>query len=70
MNSVIFVAIVVIFMYFGVATMRSYQANRKEPDIMDATMDPWDCPECGFHVQLGLVCIYCQTEKPDQAANL
>lgn len=69
MNSVIFVVIVLILLYFGVATMRSYQANLEEPDVMDASMEPWDCPECGFHVQLGLVCIYCQTEKPGQAAN-
>ncbi len=69
MNSLIFVAIVVFLMYFAVAIMRSYQANSREPDEWDASMEPWTCPECSFYVQAGLVCIYCQTEKPNQNTN-
>lgn len=29
----------------------------------DIETDEWDCPECGFHSQLGSVCIYCNTTK-------
>ncbi len=27
-------------------------------------LEEWTCPECGFLVQAGDVCIYCYTEKP------
>ena len=26
--------------------------------------EEWYCPECGFHIQAGDKCIYCDTEKP------
>lgn len=66
MNFLILMAILLIITYFGIAAMQSYHANRAEPDTMDEDMQPWDCPECGFHVQLGIVCIYCQTDKPEE----
>ena len=28
------------------------------------SLTEWDCPECGFHVQLGDSCTYCYTQKP------
>ena len=64
MNAVISVAIFIILAYFGVAMVKSYQQNKEEPDRLEDDMFPWDCPECGFHVQAGVTCIYCQTEKP------
>lgn len=38
--------------------------NRKEDTYTDLDVDEWDCPECGFHVQAGDTCIYCDTKKP------
>ena len=64
MNTLISVVIIVILMYFALALVRSYQANREASDNLDDDMLPWTCPECGFHVQMGTTCIYCQTEKP------
>ena len=69
MNSVILLAILIILTYFGIALVQSYQANREEPDEMEENMQEWICPECGFNVQIGLVCIYCQTIKPDQGGK-
>jgi len=38
--------------------------NRKEDSYTDLDTEEWNCPECGFHVQAGDKCIYCDTEKP------
>ncbi len=38
--------------------------NRKEDSYTDLEIEEWDCPECGFHVQAGNYCIYCDTKKP------
>jgi len=38
--------------------------NKKEDTYTDLETEEWDCPECGFHVQVGDKCIYCDTEKP------
>ena len=38
--------------------------NRKEDSYTDLETEEWDCPDCGFHVQAGDKCIYCDTEKP------
>lgn len=27
-------------------------------------LEEWDCPECGFHVQMGDSCTYCYEQKP------
>lgn len=37
--------------------------NRKEDTYSDLDTEEWDCPECGFKVQVGSECIYCGTEK-------
>ncbi len=33
--------------------------NRKEDTYSDLETEEWDCPECGFKVQVGSECIYC-----------
>lgn len=38
--------------------------NRREDTYTDLDMEEWDCPECGFHIQAGKKCIYCETNKP------
>ena len=38
--------------------------NKTEDSYTVLNIDEWDCPECGFHVQAGAKCIYCDTEKP------
>ena len=51
--------IVTLFIVFAFLIARS--GNRKTYENLD--IDEWDCPECGFHVQAGDVCIYCNTKK-------
>jgi len=29
------------------------------------SLSEWDCPDCGFHVQMGVSCTYCYTQKPN-----
>ena len=38
--------------------------NNKEDSYTNLETEEWDCPECGFHIQVGSKCIYCDTEKP------
>lgn len=38
--------------------------NKSEDTYFDLETDEWDCPECGFHIQAGDKCIYCDTSKP------
>ncbi len=69
MNVLILLVIFGILAYLALATFSSYVANRDEPDEMSEDMEPWTCPECGFAVQAGLICIYCQTTKPAPDGN-
>lgn len=40
-------------------------SKNKETDIyIKLDTEEWNCPECGFHVQAGSKCIYCDTKKP------
>ena len=51
--------IVTLFIVFAVLIARS--DNTKTYENLD--IEEWDCHECGFHVQAGDVCIYCNTKK-------
>jgi len=46
------------------ATLYVTGKNKKKDTYTDLNTEEWDCPECGFHVQAGDKCIYCDTEKP------
>jgi len=59
--------IFLIFLIFSAimgATLYVTGKNKKEDTYTDLNTEEWDCPECGFHVQVGYKCIYCDTEKP------
>ena len=51
--------IVTLFILFAVLIARS--DNTKTYENLD--IEEWDCNECGFHVQAGDVCIYCNAKK-------
>ena len=36
------------------------EANGAKQDL---SLDEWNCPECGFLVQVGEICIYCGYDK-------
>ncbi|MDG2366895.1 MAG: hypothetical protein P8M58_04955 [Candidatus Marinimicrobia bacterium] len=39
------------------------QSNNSEKYYSDLDIDEWDCHECGYHVQVGNICIYCNAKK-------
>ena len=51
--------IVIFFIVFAVLIARSH--NNKTYENLD--IDEWDCPVCGFHIQAGDKCIYCNEKK-------
>lgn len=65
MNALIFLVILLILAYFGLMAYRDYQNNLDQPEETSG-LEEWNCPECGFHVQVGESCIYCGTAKPDR----
>ncbi len=58
----LYLLILIGLLIFGAAIMIA-RANRVESDDLEINTEEWDCPECGFHVQMGDTCIYCDTEK-------
>ena len=56
--------ILTLFILFAVLIGRSDENKTYE----NLDIEEWDCPECGFHVQVGDVCIYCNKKK-DQIIN-
>ena len=53
--------IVIIFICFATLIAKS---NNDSSIFKDLNIDEWDCPECGFHIQAGNKCIYCDSPKP------
>ena len=54
--------LVIIIILFGVVAVliaRAHNNNTYE----NLNIEEWDCPECGFHVQAGDTCIYCNENK-------
>ena len=54
--------LVIIILLFGVVAVliaRAHNNNTYE----NLNLEEWDCPTCGFHVQAGNTCIYCNENK-------
>ena len=41
-------------------------SNFKNDTYTDINTDEWNCPSCGFLVQVGDHCIYCNTKKIEE----
>ena len=39
------------------------RSNSPEKFYSDLEVEEWNCHECGFHVQAGNNCIYCNAKK-------
>lgn len=52
----------ILFVFIGIVVLIA-RANRPEDAYLDIETESWECPDCGFQVQVGDVCIYCQTKK-------
>ncbi len=59
----LFLLIFIFTVLIGITIFVSMK-NKKEDSYTDLETKEWDCPECGFHIQAGDKCIYCDTEKP------
>ena len=52
----------VLFLFLALVAMIA-QSNNSEKYYSDLDIDEWDCHECGYHVQVGNICIYCNAKK-------
>ena len=59
----VFIALSVVLATLVRVAVLSYRRNRAEPEDV-GWEEEWDCPECGFHVQAGEICIYCGSTRP------
>ena len=53
---------------FFIVILAVFIGKQKSSDdaYEDLLIDEWNCPECGFLVQLGERCIYCGYTKDNQ----
>ncbi len=63
MGLYLFLIIAILTLLFAI-TIYITGKNKREDTYTDLETDEWYCPECGFHVQVGDKCIYCDTSKP------
>lgn len=40
-----------------------FQGETNKSSDIEIDLEEWNCPECGFQVQMGDVCTYCYTKK-------
>ena len=59
--SLLLISIIIIF-FIIVAVLVGVQRIKDDP-YKDLSLDEWNCPECGFLVQVGEICIYCGYNK-------
>ena len=59
--SLLLISIIIIF-FIIVAVLVGVQRIKDDP-YKDLSLDEWNCPECGFLVQIGEICIYCGYDK-------
>ncbi len=62
MGTSLYLLIMILFIFIGIVVFIA-RANRPEDAYLDIETESWECPDCGFHVQVGDTCIYCQTKK-------
>jgi len=55
--SLLFISIIIIIFIIMVVLV-GVQRLKNDP-YKDLSLDEWNCPECGFLVQVGSKCIYC-----------
>ena len=59
--SLLLISIIIIF-FIIVAVLVGVQRIKDDP-YKGLPLDEWNCPECGFLVQVGEICIYCGYDK-------
>ena len=54
--------LVIIIILFGVVAVLIARAHNNN-SYENLNLEEWDCPTCGFRVQAGNTCIYCNENK-------
>ena len=54
----------VFFLGIGLVFLAVLKKSSPEDNENSDDLEEWDCPSCGFRVQLGKECIYCGEKKP------
>jgi hypothetical protein len=62
MGASLYILLLLILIFIGFTVMIA-KSNRAEDTYDNLETDEWDCPECGFHIQAGDLCIYCSIRK-------
>jgi len=63
MGASLYFILFIIIIFIGIAILIA-QSNHSEATYKDIDIEEWKCPDCGFHVQVGNICIYCNAKKP------
>jgi rubrerythrin len=50
------------FIILGILVLLFQGRNNISNETKD-DLEEWDCPLCGFHIQMGEICTYCYTKK-------
>ena len=59
---IIFSVMITGFIILGILVLLFQGRNNISNEIKD-DLEEWDCPLCGFHIQMGEICTYCYTKK-------
>ncbi len=54
----------VIIIFLGGVFHWSLKREPTEGKLEESDLEEWNCPSCGFTVQMGTECIYCGERKP------
>lgn len=67
MTYLIWLFFFVLILFFSGVFFWTLKVDQSEELDEDLDLEEWNCPSCGFTVQLGTQCIYCGEKK--QANN-
>ena len=66
MEAILSILLTTFILFIVFVLIQQKELNKiKNEDIKD--LSEWNCPECGFLVQMGNSCTYCYTKKPSES---
>tara|TARA_Y100000590_G_scaffold445033_1_gene576569 strand:+ start:3077 stop:3283 length:207 start_codon:yes stop_codon:yes gene_type:complete len=64
MTYVLWLFFFLIILFFSGVFVWTLRGEQEEENGKVSELEEWNCPSCGFTVQLGTECIYCGEKKP------